>query len=115
MATGELPAAELARYREIISGNELRDDERDQVIRIVANIMKAFVDIAFQVNPLPARPIESNMTSSQEESSYDSIHYIQTLKSDFAAAVRPEKDSTNAKDVPNGPASASEGCHLLPR
>ena len=115
MATGELPAAELARYRELVGGNGLRDDEKDQVIRIVANIMQAFVDIACQNYPTQSSPIESTKFSSQEDSVYDSIHYIQTLKSDFAAVVRLEPDSTNAKDVPNGSASSPEGRHLLPR
>lgn len=115
MPTGDLPAADLARYRDHIRSSGLCDQEKDQVIRIVANIMQAFVDIAFQNNPIQMRSIESKNPTSQEESGYDSIHYIQTLKSEFAANARPETDSMNAKDVPNGPANSQEGCHLLPR
>lgn len=115
MATGDLPAADLARYRELISGTELRDEDKDQVIRIVANIMKAFVDIAFQINPVRNQSIDHSNNSSHAESCYDSIEYIQTMQSEFAAATQPASDSVNAKDVRNGPAVAEESRHLLPR
>lgn len=115
MATGPMPAADLVRYRELIGQNGLRDDEKDQVIHIVANIMRAFVEIAFQQNPTLKRPIESNMISSQEESSCDSIQYIQTMQFDFTAATQAPSDSMNAEDVLNDQAREQDCRHLLPR
>jgi hypothetical protein len=102
MGIGEIPAADLARYRELIDCCGIHGDERDQVILIVVNIMKSFVDIAFQ-----------NTLST--ESSRARIESNQTLQQDFALAVRPKVESSNAKDVQHDQKAPDKGCHLLPR
>ena len=115
MATCGMPAADLARYRELVRGSDLGDEEKDHMIQIVANIMKAFAESAFRTGANISNTFESKEKASQADSGCDSFDYIETTQSDPVAARGLVQDSTNVKDVPHGPASPQESSHLLPR
>lgn len=56
---------QLEEYRQILARVNISDKEKDEVIRVVEGIMQAFVDAAFDINPLKISDIQSTGKASQ--------------------------------------------------
>jgi len=68
----DLTAEDLARYRTIIGGIEMSDEQKDEVILIVRDIMKSFVQQAFGLDPT-SLAMKGELTNSFQDASSDGI------------------------------------------
>ncbi len=63
----DIPFDDVLRYRAMIPDENLSDGQKDEIILVIRNIMRTFVDRAFDIDPVQLSIAEKFNKSSREE------------------------------------------------
>lgn len=105
----------MDRYREIVAKIDVPLERKDEVIRSVANLLQAFIDKAFGVDPVQLATQIGLSDSFQTAASHANLGNRQdAARVDLdqeGAITKTESD----KDVRHDETKDRQGSHLLPR
>lgn len=111
----EIRPDKMDRYREIVAKIDVPLERKDEVIRSVANLLQAFIDKAFGVDPVQLATQIGLSDSFQTAASHANLGNRQdAARVDLdqeGAITKTESD----KDVRHDETKDRQGSHLLPR
>lgn len=105
----------MDRYREIVAKIDVPLERKDEVIRSIANLLQAFIDKAFGVDPVQLATQSGISDSFQTAASHANLGNRQDATrvdlDDEGAITKTESD----KDMRHDETTDRQGSHLLPR
>ena len=111
----EIRPDKMDRYREIVAKIDISQDRKDDVIRSVANLLQAFIDKAFGVDPVQLATQDRLSDSFQTAASHANLGNRQDaarVDLDNEGAITKTKSD---KDMRHDENTDKQGGHLLPR
>lgn len=111
----EIRPDKMDRYREIVARIDVPLERKDEVIRSVANLLQAFIDKAFGVDPVQLATKNRLSDSFQSVASHANLGHRQDaarVDLDREGAITKTKSD---KDVRHDDTTDRQGSNLLPR
>lgn len=109
----------MDRYRAIVARIDVPLERKDEVIRSVANLLQAFIDKAFGVDPVQLATKDRLSDSFQSVASHANLgHRQDATRVDLGSNDEREGAITKTesdKDVRHDETTDRQGSHLLPR
>lgn len=111
----EIRPDKMDRYREIVAKIDIPQDRKDDVIRSVANLLQAFIDKAFGIDPVQLATQDRLSDSFQNAASHANLGNRQDaarVDLDNEGAITKTKSD---KDMRHDENTDKQSGHLLPR